>query len=138
MKIKLSQNILRRDYHHPKGKHSHQKDNPRRSNKDISKVRCFTCDERGHFARDCPRNKSNSHKKKEKRKHHAHTAEDDDPPRKRVKQESEDYSSDEEYVLISSLMGTVTHGSSYWLLLAFRQWGFQSHDGIQGIFCETI
>ena len=105
-----------RDYHHPKGKHSHQKDNPRISNRDLSKLRCFTCDERGHFSRDCPRNKSNSHKKKDKRKHHAHTVEHDDPPRKRVKQESEDSSSDEEYVLIFSLMGTVTHGRNDWLI----------------------
>ena len=105
-----------RDYHHPKGKHSHQKDNPRKSNRDLSKLRFFTCDERGHFAIDYPRNKSNSHKKKDKRKHHAHNAEDGDPPRKRVKQESEDSSSDEEYVLISSVTGAVTHGRNYWLI----------------------
>ena len=37
-------------------------------------------------------------------------------PRKKVKQESEDSSSDEEYVLISTLMGTVTHGSKCWLI----------------------
>ena len=47
----------RRDYHHPKGKHSLQNDNPRRSNRDLSKLRCFTCDERGHYAKDSPRNK---------------------------------------------------------------------------------
>ena len=86
---------IRRDYYQSKGKHSHQKDNSIRSNRDISKYRCFTCDERGHFARDYPRNKSNSHKKKDKRKHHAHTAEDDEPPEKRAKEESE-----EEYFLI--------------------------------------
>ena len=107
---------LRRDYHHRKGKNSHQKDNPRRSKRDLSKLRFFTCDERGNFARDCPQNKSISHRKKDKRKHHAHTAEDDDPPKKRVKQESEYYSSDEEYVLIFSLVGIVTHGSNDWLI----------------------
>ena len=100
----------RRDFHHPKGKHFHQKDNPRRYNKYLSKFRCYTCDERGHFARNCPMNKSGSKKKKNsKRRNHAHTTEDDDPPRKRVKQESEDSSSDEEYVLISALIGTVIH-----------------------------
>ena len=45
-----------RKYHH-KGKHSRQKKNTRKSNKDLSKYICFTCDERGHLARDCPRKK---------------------------------------------------------------------------------
>ena len=86
----------RRENHHHQGKHSYQKDNFVRTNKDLSKLRCYTCDERGHFARNCPMNKSGYKKKKNsKRRHHAHTAEDDDPPRKRVKQESEDFSSDE-------------------------------------------
>ena len=92
--------------HHHQGKHSHQKDNSVRSNKDLSKLRCYTCDERGNFARNCPMNKNSSKKNKnQKRIHHAHTIEDDNPPRKRVKQESEDSSSDEEHVLISALTG---------------------------------
>ena len=61
-------------------------------------------------------NKNGSKKKKSKIKNHAHTAEDDDPPRKRVKQENEDSSSKDEYVLISTLTGTVTHGSKDWLI----------------------
>ena len=94
---------IKRDYHHPKGKHSHHKHNPIKYNRDISKYRCFTCDERGHFARDCVKNKNGSHKKKDnKRTHHAHTAEDDEPSINRIKQESDDSSSDEEYVLISA------------------------------------
>ena len=98
-----------RENHHHQGKHSHQKNNPVR---DPSKLRCYTHDEIQHFARNYPMNKNGSKKKKNsKRRHHAHTAEDDDPPRKKVKQESEDSSSEEEYVLISALMGTVTHGS---------------------------
>ena len=104
---------IRRDYHHPKGKHSHQ-NNPRR---DLSSIRCFTCDEKGNISRICPRNKGGSQKKKNyKRRHHAHAAEDDEPSKKRVKQESEDSSSDEEYVLISALTGTVTHGIKDWLI----------------------
>ena len=84
------------DYHHHKGKHSHQKDNPRRFNKYLSSIRCFTCDEKGHISRNCPRNKGGSQKKKNyKRRHHAHAVEDDEPSKKRVRQESEDSSSDE-------------------------------------------
>ena len=128
----------RRDYHHPKGKHSHQKGNSRKPNRDLSKLRCFTCDERGHYARYFPRNKNVSDKNKgNKRRHHAHTLEDDESPRKRAKEESEDSSSDEEYVLISILTGTITHGSNDWLI-GIGQWGFQAYDGIQRILCETI
>ena len=35
---------------------------------------------------------------------------------KRFRKESDDSSSDEEYVLISTLMGTVSHGSNDWII----------------------
>ena len=70
--------------HFSKGKDSH----PRR---DVSKLRCYTCDELGNFAKDCPKNKGHSQKKKgNKRRHHAHAAEDDEPSKKRSRYESED------------------------------------------------
>ena len=69
--------------------HPHQKDNFVKRNRDPSKLRCYTCDERGHFARNFSMNKNGSKKKNNsKRRHHDHTTKDDDPPRKRVKQES--------------------------------------------------
>ena len=55
-------------------------------------------------------------RKNNKRRHHAHAAEDDEPSTKKTKYESEDSSSDEEYVLISALMGNITHGSNDWLI----------------------
>ena len=103
--------------HHHKGKHSCKKKNTRKSNKDLFKYICYRCDEIGHLARDCPRNKDISHKRKGKKKiHHSHAAEYDYPSKKRIKQDNDGSSSDEEYVLISSLMGTVTHGSNDWLI----------------------
>ena len=68
---------IKRDHHHiKKGKNSDQnkKYNPGISSRDLSKFICYTCDEKGHFARDCTINKCVSHKNKEnKRRHHAHT-----------------------------------------------------------------
>ena len=93
----------RKGSHHSKGKNPHHRDNNR---KNISRSRCYTCDEVGHFAKDCPKNKNHSHKKKSnKRRHDAHAAEDDEPSRKRSRYESEDSSSEGEYVLISALIG---------------------------------
>ena len=73
--------------------------------RDPSNVRCYTCDENGHFARDCPI---------EKKRHHAHVSEDDEPTNKRFRRENDD--SDEEYVLISTLIGTISHGSNDWIV----------------------
>ena len=50
------------------------------------------------------------------KRHHAHAAEDDEPSRKRSRYESEDSSSEDEYVLISALIGNITHGSYDWLI----------------------
>ena len=87
--LTVHSNKGRRENHHHQGKHSHQKNNFMR--RDPSKLRCYTCNKIGHFAKNCSQNKNGSKKNKNsKRRHHAHTAEDDDPPKKRVKQESED------------------------------------------------
>ena len=73
----------RKKFHHPKGKHSHQKGNSRKPNNDLSNLKCFTCYERGHYARYFPRNENVSHKKKgNKRRHHAHAVEDMNLPQR--------------------------------------------------------
>ena len=100
---------------HHKSKYSNQRNNFKKP-RDKYRFICYTCDERGHFARECAKNKSISHKKGNKRRHHAHAAEDGEPSSKRTRYESEDSSSEEEYVLISALMGNITHGSNDWLI----------------------
>ena len=102
-------------------------------------MRCYTCDERGHFAKDCPKNKGNkghSNKKKvNKRRHHAHAAEDDEPSKKRSRYESEDSSSEDEYVLTLALTGNITHGSDDWLIDS----GASKHmTGFKESFCDIV
>ena len=101
---------IKRSSHHSRGKHFH-KNNTR---KYLSRNKCYTCDELGHFAKDCPKIKNK--KKGNKRRHHAHVAEDDEPSTRRIRQESDDSSSDEEYVLIYALTGNITHGSNDWII----------------------
>ena len=100
----------KRSSHQSRGKHFH-KNNTR---KDLSRIKCYTCDEVGHFEKDSP--KRQNKKKGNKRRHHAHATEDDEPSKKRIRQESDDSSSDEEYVLIFALTGNITHGSNDWLI----------------------
>ena len=82
------------NFHHNKKKDK-KKNNTKR---DPSNVRCYTCDEKGHFAGDYPI---------KKRIHHAHVSEDDEPINKRFIWEKND--SYEEYVLISTLNSTISH-----------------------------
>ena len=88
----------KRKSHGSRGKHFH-KNNTRT---DVSRIICYTCEEAGHYARNCP-NKQKIVKKSNKRRDHAHATEDDEPSRKRSRYESEDSSSEDEYVLISML-----------------------------------
>ena len=108
---KSHSNSTRRRSHSSRGKQSH-KDITR---KDLSRIICYTCDEARHYARNCPK-KQKLMKRSNKRRHHAHAAKDDEPSRKRSRYESEDSSSEDEYVLISALIGNITHGSDDWII----------------------
>jgi hypothetical protein len=65
----------------------------------------------GHIAINYPHSKDQVRKGKYKR-HHVHATKDDEPDQKRAKEDD----SSEEYVLISTLTETITHGSDTWLI----------------------
>ena len=88
-------------FHHKKKKEK----KPKKTKRDTSHGWCYTCDENGYFAIDCPI---------KIRRHHAHVVEDDEPTNKKFRREKDD--SDEEYVLISALIETISHGSNDWLV----------------------
>ena len=89
--------------------HNKKKDKkPKKTKRDTSNVRCYTCDEKGHFARDCPKIKDSFNEKK--KRHHAYITEDNELTNKRFRRKKDD--SNEEYVLISTLTITISHGSN--------------------------
>ena len=75
-----------------------------------SNIRYYTCDDKGLYSSYCPKNRGPFNKKSNKEIHHAHTTEDDESTKKIAREERVDCSSDDEYVLILALMGTISHG----------------------------
>jgi hypothetical protein len=88
----------------PKNFQKGQRNNPN--------IICLCGHKMGHIARNCSLIQRPRENKGGKR-HHVHIAKDGDPPKKVAKEYE---SSDEEYFLLSSLIGTITHGSDIWLV----------------------
>ena len=104
-------NYIKQENHH------HNKKKDKKQNKlkrDPSNIRCYTCDEKGHFETDCPKNKVSFNEKN--KRHLSHTDKDNELTNKRFRREKND--SNEEYVLLSRLMGTISHGSNDWLVVS--------------------
>ena len=90
--------------HSPKKFQKYQKGQRRK--RDFSSYKCYHCERMGHIAKNCPL-KIEEYKKKNNKRHHAHVAKDYEPPKKSAREEIE------EYVLFSSLSGTVTLGNCW-------------------------
>ena len=79
---------------------------------DLSKIRCFSCQKLGHYAKDCLDQRG-----KYKGKHHAFaTSIDDEPQRKKARESNHDQDTRKEYYLISALFGTITNSVETWLV----------------------
>ena len=93
----FNKKVKKENFHHNKNKDKKQN----KTKRDPSNVQCYTCDKKGHFAR---------YFHIRKRRHHAHVVEDNEPTNKRFRKENDD--SDEDYVLISAITSTISHGSN--------------------------
>jgi hypothetical protein len=67
-------------------------------------VRCFNCEKKGHFARNCPKSRKGHNGKF----HVAAVAEEEGTYRRKPREVSSDQETRREYYLVSSLTGTVT------------------------------
>ena len=80
-----------------------------RKGKYVSSYQCYHCDNMGNIAKNCLA-KREEYKMRNNKKYHAHAAKHDDPPKKLSKEDIE------EYVLFSSLSGSVTPREDTWLI----------------------
>ena len=83
-----------RKNHKKKENHHHNMNKDKKQTKikiDPSNDRCYTCYEKGHFAKYCPIRKN---------RHHSHVSEDNELANKIFRRKKDDL--DEEYVLIST------------------------------------
>jgi hypothetical protein len=101
-----------KESHSPKRFRKYHKGQRRK--KDFSSYQCYHFDNMGNIAKNCPA-KREEYKMRNNKRHHAHATEHDDPPKKLSKEEIE------EYVLFSTLSGSMTPGKDTWLIDSGRK-----------------
>jgi hypothetical protein len=77
----------------------------------MTRVKCFNCRRKGHFARDCPKII-----KGHKSKYRASIAAEDESQKTKTKGASSNQETKREYYLISALSGSFTNGVESWLV----------------------
>ena len=116
--MELNQNEYQALIAHAKGKHKiksydhpHKTQGFERPKKDFSNFECFTCHKMGHISINFP---MKAERVKNMRRFQAHAAEDSD---QEVEEEAKkNKESNEEYVLIYALTGSVSPGNDTWLI----------------------
>jgi hypothetical protein len=103
---------------------------------DTSKIKCFSFNKLGHFAKDCWLRK----KYPRKGKHHASTVEDDESKRKQ-KSPSNEKENKKEYYLVSALSSSVFTGPKTWLVdngaSKHMTWYKEILSDFKTIFCRA-
>ena len=79
---------------------------------DISKVRCFSCQKLGHFAKDCRSKKQRGFKGK----HHASTTAEGEDESRKSKRTSSPQEKKKDYLLVSALSGNIVNNKDSWLV----------------------
>ena len=64
---------------HRKMEDHHHNRRQKESRRYPSNIRYYTHDDKGHYSKDCPRNRGSFNKKSNKKRHHAHTTEYNEP-----------------------------------------------------------
>ena len=91
--------------------HPHKTKGFKKSRKDFSNYECFSCHKLGHIAINCP---MKAERVKKMKIFQAHAAEDSDQEVEEEAKKDED--SNEEHVLISALIGSVSPRNDTWLI----------------------
>jgi len=97
----------------------------------MTRVKCFNCQRKGHFARVCPKIRKGN-----KGKYRASIAAEDESQRSKTKGASSNQETRREYYLISALSGSLTNGVESWLVDSGASRHMNGNKGVLANFKE--